>query len=122
MIPSNGSSTGGTDGIDCSMTVNLTSIADLHPAFCDRFTTIEDKHVLVMQILADSTHEWEAAAQSAAKKKLLNILVYIYRILGYRHAMAVPSALFLEKGLLTNVYSIIGFSHPGSKTARDELL
>ena len=105
------------------MTVNLTSIADLHPAFCDRFTTIEDKHVLVMQILTESTQEWEAAASQATKTKLHNLLVYVYRILGYRHAMAVPSALFLEKGLLANVYSIIGFSSCNKTEAgRDELL
>ena len=94
-----------------SLTIDLSSIADLHPAFCDNFTTTEDKHVLVMQLLTDETRDWLKQQARTSETKLMKVLIYVYRILGYRNAMAVPSALFLEKGLLTNVYTLIGFAH-----------
>lgn len=70
----------------------------------DRFTTTEDKHRLIMQILATETSLFHKQVDA---QKLLKVLSYIHRILGFRSAMAVPSELFIELGLLTHIFALV---------------
>lgn len=102
--------------------VNLASLEDLHPAFCDTFTTIEDKHKLMMQTLQTLTTAFaQDEAPVCEHTDLLRVLSYTYQILGYRTKMAVPSKVFLELGLLKNVYALL-FSNKSHEKVQGKAL
>ena len=54
--------------------------------------------------------------------KLAKLLLYVNRILGYKQVMAVPSALFLDRGLLANIYELICFQQSSSNSKQDIIL
>ena len=85
---------------------NLNQFAELHPAFTDTFTTIEDKQRLMMQILCVQTCKW-LQKQVHSPDTLLKVLMYINRILGYKMIKAVPSKFFIDHGLLHQTFYLI---------------
>ena len=90
---------------------DMNKFADLHPALSDPYATTEDKQQVVMELLNAEVNS--SVNQNCTSPKLVKILTYVRRILGFsRQGFATPSLQMIENGLLTYLFKLLFTNKP----------